>query len=86
MIDAPLATAVVADTTCGIGTVNLKATCAVGQTPQWYNGNTGTALLLTTGTAYSPNITATTPFYVACKDDNTGCETLPANRRPVIGT
>jgi SdrD B-like domain/Ig-like domain CHU_C associated len=85
LIAPPLATAVKSDTTCDKGTVELTATCASGQTPQWYSGNTQTATLLTTGTAYSPVITATTVFYVACKDDNTGCETLPANRRPVTG-
>lgn len=85
-LPAPLATNVKADSTCGIGTVNFQATCGIGQTPQWYNGTSGTSTFLFAGATYSPTLTAVTTLYVGCKDDNTGCETAPANRRPVTGT
>jgi hypothetical protein len=70
---------------CGSGVVNLTATCSSGQTVQWYASQTSTSVL-TTGTSYAPSITATTTYYVACRDNTTNCETATGTRQGVIGT
>ncbi|MCU0467967.1 MAG: hypothetical protein MUF58_05145, partial [Arcicella sp.] len=71
---------------CGDGSVTLGAVCATGQTPQWYSNNTTAGTPLATGNTYTVNITATTTYFVACKDNTTNCETTPANRTPVTAT
>jgi hypothetical protein len=42
--------------------------------------------VLTTGTSYAPSITATTTYYVGCKDNTTTCETATNSRQAVVGT
>jgi hypothetical protein len=56
-----------------------------GQTVQWYASQSSTSVL-TTGTSYAPSITATTTYYVACRDNTTNCETATGTRQGVIGT
>jgi hypothetical protein len=41
---------------------------------------------LTTGASYSPSLTASTTYYVGCKNTTTSCETPTANRTAVTGT
>ncbi len=72
---------------CFTGTVTLGATCPTGQTVQWYNNNTQLGTPLGTENSFiTPNISVTTPYYVSCRDNITGCETLPANRQSVLAT
>jgi hypothetical protein len=86
-LDAPTSSQVTPGQTCGAGMVKLTATCGTGQTPQWYNNNTTVGTPLFAGNTYNtPSISATTTYCVACKDDKTGCETAPSNRRAVVAT
>ena len=72
---------------CFTGTVTLGASCSTGQTVQWYNNNTTVGTPLATGNSFTtPSISVSTPYYVACRDNNTGCETLHADRRSVLAT
>ncbi|NBA77617.1 choice-of-anchor A family protein, partial [Emticicia sp. ODNR4P] len=82
---APSANNVTNGAVCGSGVVNLSATCSSGQTVQWYASQSSTSVL-TTGTSYAPSITATTTYYVACRDNTTNCETATGTRQSVIGT
>jgi len=50
------------DTLCAAGTANLTITGSGGPY-QWYSASTA-GTLLTTGTSYSPSVTATTTYYV----------------------
>jgi hypothetical protein len=65
--------------------VTLTATCSTGQTVQWYASQSSTSVL-TTGTSYAPSLTATTTYYVGCKDNTTTCETTTGTRQSVVGT
>jgi hypothetical protein len=86
-LPAPASNQVTGGQTCGIGTVPLTASCSTGQKPQWYNNNINTGVALFEGNTFiTASISVTTTYYVGCKDNNTGCETLPANRRGVIAT
>jgi hypothetical protein len=82
---APSSSNVTNGAVCGSGVVNLSATCSSGQTVQWYASQSSTSVL-TTGTSYAPSITATTTYYVACRDNTTNCETASGTRQAVIGT
>jgi hypothetical protein len=76
---------VVGASRCEAGVVTLTATCSTGQTVQWYASQSSTSVL-TTGTSYSPSLTATTTYYVGCKDNTTTCETTSGTRQSVVGT
>jgi hypothetical protein len=67
---APSSSNVTNGAVCGSGVVNLSATCSTGQTVQWYASQSSTSVL-TTGTSYAPSITATTTYYVGCRDNTT---------------
>ena len=91
--NAPTAANVSGKAVCDTGSVQLTATCSNGQTPQWYNNNVNVSPASLTTAAGNPSvifntpvISATTTFYVGCKDDNTGCETAPKDRRPIVAT
>jgi hypothetical protein len=56
-----------------------------GETAQWYSSQSSTSVL-TTGASYSPSLTASTTYYVGCKNTTTSCETPTANRTAVTGT
>ena len=51
---------------CGPGTVNLTAAGCVGGTLNWYGAATGGTALGTGSTFTTPNLTATTTYYVSC--------------------
>lgn len=61
-VDNPPAPTVTGDTRCGTGIVNLSAS-GTG-TLYWYDAATG-GNMLTTGTTYSPTVSATTTYYVS---------------------
>jgi hypothetical protein len=84
-LPAPSSSNVQGGAVCGSGVVNLSAVCSSGQTVQWYASQTSTSVL-TTGTSYAPSITATTTYYVGCKDNTTTCETATNSRQAVVGT
>lgn len=58
---------------CGPGTANLSiisgCDAAVGGTPQWYSSAISSTVL-SSATTYTPNISTSTNFYVACKYPN----------------
>ncbi|MDZ7896937.1 MAG: hypothetical protein U5N85_02755, partial [Arcicella sp.] len=56
------------------------------QSLSWYNGNTASSVFLFAGSAYSPTISATTTYFVGCKNSTTGCETAASARASVVGT
>ena len=59
---------------CGSGQVNMTATPGTnGNSARWYTAETG-GTLLSTGLSYSPNVTATTTYYVSGYNTTTGCE------------
>lgn len=69
------------DERCGPGVVNLSANSDTdGATITWYDQANG-GNVVATGPAYSPNLSATTTFYVSASKD--GCE---SDRSPVTGT
>jgi len=68
------------DSRCGPGVVNLSASGCTGGTLKWYDAATG-GNLVNSGPTFSPNLTATTTYYVACNVG--GCE---GPRSSVIGT
>ena len=63
--------------------IKLLATCSTGQKPQWFDS---AGVLVGTGNSFIASVLVTTTFTVGCKDDQIGCETLPANRKPVVAT
>ncbi|MDZ7896935.1 MAG: hypothetical protein U5N85_02745 [Arcicella sp.] len=83
---APTSANLKGDAICQPGVVNLTATCATGAIAQWYNGNTASSVFLFAGSAYSPTISATTTYFVGCKNSTTGCETAASARASVVGT
>lgn len=64
------------DNICGSGVANLSATPAGSGALNWYNS---AGALVNTGTAYSPNITGTTNFYVTEMTPNSITTTGAAN-------
>ncbi|MGE6354109.1 hypothetical protein ACQKCJ_09550, partial [Flavobacterium sp. NPDC079362] len=58
---------------CGPGTVQLLATASAGATIYWYNSLTGGTLLKTGGDFTTPNLTATTTYYVGATITSSGC-------------
>ena len=58
---------------CGIGMVTLGATCKTG-TAIWYAVATDGASIATGASFTTPNISATTTYYVSCKTTAGGCE------------
>ena len=52
-------------TLCGPGVVNLTASGCAGGTINWFD-SPGSTTVLATGTSYSPNVTASTTYYVEC--------------------
>lgn len=81
-------TSVTGGSACVVGgsaTVSLSAVCASGTTPVWYDSKAST-VALSTGVGYSPSIVATTSYYVGCKNNISGCETVGASRSAVTAT
>jgi hypothetical protein len=68
--------------TCGSGSVILGATCMTG-TAQWYAVATGGASIATGATFTTPNLTATTSYYVSCKSTE-GCESARTEVKAVV--
>jgi Ig-like domain CHU_C associated len=68
---------------CGAGTVTLNATCVTGF-PNWYSSINGGIAIATNSVFTTPNLTATTTYYVTCRDASGACETVP--RTPVVAT
>ena len=68
-------------TTCGAGSVTLGATCSAGGVT-WYSSSTGGTAIASGATYTTPNLSATTTYYVSCKA-GTGCESA---RTPVVAT
>ena len=74
---------VMGDTRCGPGTVNLSATSGANcDEIRWYDMATGGSLV-NTGTSYSPTVSSTTSYYVACYNTAQDCE---SDRVEVIAT
>lgn len=69
---------------CGSGTVDLKATCATGTIPVWYEAAIGNAGGVT-GTLYKVTVTINKPYYVSCRSTTspTCCESTEASRKKV---
>lgn len=60
---------------CGAGIVNLNTSIGTnGNTVRWYTASSGGSPF-TTGTIYSPNLSATTSYWVTSYNTTTGCET-----------
>ncbi len=76
----PLITATTAGERCGSGAVSLGATASTG-TINWYAASSG-GPSLATGSTYSPNVSATTTYYVDATSN--GCTT--SARTPVVAT
>ncbi|WP_299251840.1 hypothetical protein [uncultured Cytophaga sp.] len=76
----PTITGVTGGSRCGTGTVALSATASAG-TISWFAALTG-GTALTTGTSYSPSVSATTTYYVDAM--STGCTT--ASRTAVVAS
>ncbi|WP_165830470.1 gliding motility-associated C-terminal domain-containing protein [Flavobacterium aquariorum] len=55
-----------AGSSCGPGVINLSAIGASGDIIEWYASQTSTTVLAT-GNNYSPNVSATTTFYVSAR-------------------
>jgi len=55
-------------TRCGIGTVTLQATASTGSTISWYTTATGGTAIGTGGSFVTPEISATTNYYVGAND------------------
>jgi len=62
---SPAAPGTTGDSRCGPGVVNLNASGCANGTIKWYSDQ-ALATQVATGTTYSPNISATTTFYVTC--------------------
>ena len=60
-------------------TYTLSASCAVGQTPLWYNDLTP-ATIFANGTVITATVAGTYNYTVYCKDDNTSCTTPEADK------
>ncbi|MFH6998491.1 beta strand repeat-containing protein, partial [Flavobacterium sp. FlaQc-57] len=58
---------------CGAGTVTLLATASAGATIDWYSSLTGGPSLKTGGSFDTPNLTATTTYYVGASIVSSGC-------------
>ncbi|WP_269224517.1 gliding motility-associated C-terminal domain-containing protein [Flavobacterium sp. IMCC34518] len=56
----------VAGSSCGPGIVTLSATGATGDIIEWFSSQTSPTVLAT-GNTYSPNVSATTTFYVSAR-------------------
>ncbi|HEY0652112.1 MAG TPA: DUF6443 domain-containing protein [Chryseosolibacter sp.] len=79
--DAPIATS---NARCGSGTVSLTASPgANGNTVYWYTTSTGGSAFHS-GLAYSPNLSATTTYYLS-SFNTAGCESTSA-RVPITAT
>jgi hypothetical protein len=66
---------------CGAGVVNLSASGCTGGTLKWFTAETG-GTQVNTGATYSPNISATTTYWVSC----TTAEGCVSARTSVTGT
>jgi gliding motility-associated-like protein len=56
----------IAGSSCGPGVITLSATGASGDVIEWFTSQTSVAVLAT-GNTYSPNVSATTTFYVSAR-------------------
>ena len=69
---AETAPTVMSATTCGKGSLTLRATCSTG-TAMWYSASMG-GLTIATGASFTtPILLTTTSYYVSCKSSG-GCE------------
>ena len=81
-VPAPISTA--NGTTCGTGSVTLRATSDPGDgITQWYAGSGG-GTAFATSNSYTATFSSTTTYYVTTLNSTTGCETSP--RIPVTAT
>ena len=65
-------------------TIPLSATCGTNQTPIWYQSQMSTDVL-SVGPNYSPSISSTTTYFVACRGTSTvNCESASGNRTAVL--
>jgi len=77
----PLPSGLSAPPICGSGSsVITGSPGAFGTTLRFYNGASTNSTLLTTGSSYTVAPTATTYYYVASYNSQTGCETFPDDR------
>lgn len=67
---------------CGAGTVQLDAATSAGATIQWYAAASGGTALATGNNYTTPNLSATTSYYVTAKSGT--CESSP--RQEVVAT
>ena len=79
--NVPLAPGTTGDSNCGPGVVSLSASGCTGGTLTWYDAATG-GTNVNTGLTYSPNLSATTDYWVSCTSSD-GCE---GPRAKVTGT
>ncbi|GBL36107.1 hypothetical protein EMGBS15_17020 [Filimonas sp.] len=82
-VNNPVLTSTTPGTRCGYGSVVLGATAATG-TPTWYATATGGTPLGTGSTFNTPNISATTNFYVASAEGGGGGTSVTP--MPALGT
>jgi hypothetical protein len=78
----PAVLSTVSATTCGTGSVSLRATTGTGATVDWFADEACTELVLDGGTLRTvifntPSIATTTIFYARARNINTGCVSQP---------
>jgi len=82
---APSQSTVAGGIVCGAGSLGLRATCAAGFTPVWYNSQVSTTILHT-GSPFNVPVTETKTYFVACKDLLSGCESPAGSRTSATAT
>ena len=78
--EVPAAPTSAGNNRCGAGEITLTATVGDGLACRWYASNTSTEVI-SNDNPYSPNISATTTYYVEAINTNTQC--VSATRTPV---
>jgi len=67
----------VSQSICGSGTVTLTATSGSnGNAVRWYSASTGGSLLATSSSYTTPNLSATTTYYISSYNTSTLCESI----------
>lgn len=82
---APSQSTVAGGVVCGAGSLDLKATCAAGFTPIWYESQTSSTILHV-GSPFNVPVTETKSYFISCKNLISGCESPAGNRATAIAT
>ncbi len=82
---APSQSTVAGGVVCGSGSLDLRATCAAGFAPVWYDSQTSTTVLHT-GSPFTIAVTGNKTYYIACKDVGSGCESPAGSRATAVVT